>query len=407
MQHHRLAIVLTVAALLPLLVTVGCKSDQPAAAGKEPIFGNGTIDNTRVLARVNGDAITETMVDLRFEELERKDQIRFEGQDGRRMLVRQMVDEALRAREAEAKELHRDPQVARVLIAQRRMAMDAALRAELTRGKEPDIDAVRSYYTANRDKYVRLGIMHASHVECSTRERAEQAYRQLTVENRPLAHVVADLSENRQTREMNGDLGRFNKGGFIPHVFNGKAFTERVWDFERGPNPPFEFEGRWHVVVVHERVYDRPQTLEEAYGQVVHEMLPSYHDGVVEQWLRDARAQADVQYFGEYRPGQGRTARELYERAFYVKDPLQKLDLLGMLVDDYPDSDLADNALFMAANVALDTWSDVRQAHFYLATLLERYPNTEFKDDATYILENMSKPGFLQPKSIDDLKLQR
>jgi hypothetical protein len=405
-MDHRMQLLkpLTLLLVVPVLVVMaGCQTEAEAPETM-PIFGNAAVDNSRVLARVNGEPITENMLELRYEELDRPDQLRYEGPEGRRLFLRRMVDEMLRVREAEQRKLHQVPAVARVIQAMRRDILDRALSNDLIEGLEPDIDAVREYYTANRDQYVRLGIMHASHVECLTREEAEHAYRLLTVEKQPLHRVVMEHSRNEQTKANGGSLGHFNKGGFIPNVTGGKEFSERVWDLEAGANPPFEFRGRWHVVFVHDRVYERPQTLEEAYGRVVMDMTPGFRQSIVDGWLREARAGAEIQYFGEYRPGHGKSPRELLERAFYLKDPMQQLDMLDMLADDYPDSDLADDAIFMAANIVLDNWSDVRKAQIYLSELIRRYPDSDYVEDSRYILENMSKPDFLQPRSIEDLR---
>jgi len=92
------------------------------------------------------------------------------------------------------------------------------------------------------------------------------------------------------------------------------------------------------------------------------------------------------------------------ERAFYAKDPQQKLDLLGLLVDDFPDSEYADDALFMAGNVALDTWGDRRQASFFFSELIKRYPKSDYVSDSQYILEHMDQPEFVNPSSIEDLR---
>lgn len=392
-----------VAALAIGAILVGC-DENAGPSGRQPVFGNGTVDNSRVLAKVNGEAITEAMLDLRFAELTQRERNRFQGEDGRRMFLRQMVDEALRSRAAETRQLQLDPQVAQALISQRRSILDQALRADLVKGREPTIDEVRAFFEEHRENYVRLGTMNAAHVECATRDQADRAYRQARDSGRPFTAAVAEFSSNEATKANNGDLGWFNRGGFIPGIMNSKGFTERIWDLETGLNPPFEFEGRWHVVYVNERKYDRPQTLEEAYDRVLNDLRPEFEQSIIEDWLRQARAEASVEYFGEFRPGQGKTAKELMERAFYAKDPQQKLDLLGLLVDDFPDSEYADDALFMAGNVALDTWGDRRQASFFFSELIKRYPKSDYVSDSQYILEHMDQPEFVNPSSIEDLR---
>ena len=158
------------------------------------------------------------------------------------------------------------------------------------------------------------------------------------------------------------------------------------------------------MVKVVERKYERLQTLEESYDRVVQDMLPEFQQTIIETWLRDARTGAEVEYLGEFRPGHGKSAKELLERAYYVKDPVQKLDVLGLLLDDYPDSEYADDAFFMAGNVALDNWGDRRKASLFFNRLIERFPDSDYADDSRYILQNMDSPDFVNPSSIEDLR---
>ena len=146
--------------LVALLALAGCQNDT-GVSEQWPIFGDGSPDQSRVVASVNGYDITENMLDLRFEELGPQERSRFRGPEGRRMFVRHMVDEAVRVQEAKKLHLDLEPTVARVLIAQRRQALDLALRANLTMGLEPTIDEVRAYFKLHREDYVRLGAMKA------------------------------------------------------------------------------------------------------------------------------------------------------------------------------------------------------------------------------------------------------
>jgi hypothetical protein len=246
--------------------------------------------------------------------------------------------------------------------------------------------------------------MHASHVELTTREDAEKAYREVVERNRAFARVAEEMSVNKDTKLNGGDLGWFNRGGFIPYIRDSKEFTELIWGLEVGVNPPVEYEGKWHVVQIHDRKYERLQTLEEAYDRVVADMQDEFQAAVIDDWMREAEAATEVEYFAEFRPGHGKSAKELLERAFYANDPQEKLDLLGLIADDYPESEYADDALFMAGNVALDNWGDRRQASVYLHELVKRYPESDYVSDAQFMLDNMDQPGMVHPKSIEELR---
>ncbi|MEZ4388488.1 MAG: peptidylprolyl isomerase [Candidatus Krumholzibacteriia bacterium] len=387
------------------LVLAGCGGgDTPSASGPRPIFGDGKLDNTRVVATVNGENITERMLDLRQEELTGSDKARFGGPEGRRLLVRKMVDELLRVRAAEAERLDLDPTVSRVLIVQYRNAMDLAKNGTIVKGVEPTVDQVREYFERNQDRYTKLGTMHASHIACPTREQAEAAYEAVRSNKMSFSTAARKLSKNPETAARGGDLGWFNKGGFVPGIKDSDTFTEAVWGLQHGINPPLQVGDTWHVVMVHDIQYERPQTLDEAYQRVVSDLTPELQAQAVRDWSDQAQQAAKIEYFGEFRPGNGKTAKELLERAFYAKDPQQKADLLTLLIEDYPDDEYTDDAMFMAANVYLDTWGDRRKASFFLLALLRKFPDSDYAADAQYLLDNLDHPERIQPRSIEDLR---
>jgi parvulin-like peptidyl-prolyl isomerase len=368
------------------------------------IFGDGMNDPSPVIAEVNGYKITQRMLDIRYEELSKDLKQRYQGDDGKRLLVLQMADEVLRLREAERRKLESIPDVARVLISQRRLSLDAALTNALIADKQPSVEEIREYYQANKDKYVRLGTMHAAHIECATESEARAAYNEAKKDGAQFAKVVEKFSRNQTDKASGGDLGWFNKAGFVPAMPESRVFTTAVWDLEKGVNPPVEVAGKWHVVNVLARQYDRPQTLEEAYDTVQSDMLPAYQARLVKVWVDDARANAKIEYFGDYRPGKGRTARELLDRAMSLNDAQQKMDLYQLILTDFPDDELADDTLFLAANQALDAWGDRVQASGLLSVLLKTFPGSEYAADAQYMIDNMARPGFTKPKSIEDLR---
>lgn len=394
--------------LLGLVFVGACGGGDAQGRGDaRAIFGDGKLDNSRVVATVDGEKITERMLDFRVEELTGDDKVRFAGEDGRRLLVRRMVEELLRVREAERNKLDEDPEVARVLNYQYRTAMDLAQNAMIVRGREPTLDQIRDFYERNREQYVRLGTMHASHIECRNRADAQAAYDALRNNKMSFDKAVREFSKNTETFLRGGDLGWFNKGGFIGGIKNSSAFSEAIWDLDMGLNPPLEVDGSWHVVKVHKRDPERLMTLDEGYDRIRTDCLSEFRADLQREWLNEMKPRVDIEYFGEFRPGQGRTAKELLDRALHHKDPHRQADLFKMVIEEYPDDEYADDAMFFAANHHLDRWGDTRMASFYLRLLLRKFPDSELAADAQFLLDNVNKRKVIRPQSIDDLKQDR
>ncbi len=382
-----------------LLTGIGCKGTANERDRFFPLFGDGSHDTTPVWAKVGDIEITDMDLDLYLDELPPAQRAKYNGPDGRRLALKKMVDLAVMALGAIDEELYRDQDVARTLISQRRNTLDRAMRNYgLLRGKEPTEEEIRAYFNNNRDKYRELGVVQARDVVTLTREDADKAYQRLLAggKDNDFPHVVKDLCVNQDVKDKDGEIGWFNKGGFVPFIRNSNIFSSKAYDLQDGLNPPFKVSDRWHVVEILRRQPERPMTFAEAHDKVLKDMLPGYQDAIIKDYLLAARKKYDVQLMGEYAPGKGMTADEIFARAMALSDPQTRIDLFTLIHTDYPHSDRADDALFMAAQVAIETWEDVKIAERYLRMMIDEYPDSELIDDATYLRDNLYNPEVIR-----------
>lgn len=402
-------IMLAVLCLGSALALCGCQEGSSASGSFQylPLFGDGKKDVTPTIAKVGDVAITENQLELWIDELPPAKRAKYEGPDGRRLALKTMVEAVLMVNGAVEQKLYLDQDVARMLISLRRSTLDTAMRNYgLLRGHEPTEEQIRQFFTDNRDKYRHLGIVHARHIATDSREKAQEAYARLLKggPGNSFPELVREYSENAETRKKEGDLGFFNKGGFVANVRNSQVFSAKAYDLENGLNPPISVSDRWHVIEILNREDERPQTYAEARDKVVTDMLPGFQDAIIKDYLLDARKKYGLEMFGEFAPGKGLTANELFARGLAVTAPEDKLDLFNLLHTDYPESDRADDALFMAAQVTIETYEDMRLAERYLNMLIEQYPDSELVDDATYLRDNLYNPKVIRPMRIEDLK---
>ena len=371
-----------------------------------PMFGDGANDPTPVIARVGAVEITSRDLELYVEELPSAQQARYQGPDGKRLLLKRMVEYALLVQGAVDNKLYNDPDVARTIIAQRRNALqNAMVNYGLLRDVGPSEEEVREYFMNNRQKYRQLGIVNGRHIETKTKAEADEAYRRLSAggKGNDWMSVLVEMTVNEESKELEGSTGWFNQGGIIPYIIGSQQFTTEAYGLEIGLHPPFRIMDRWHVVEILKRENERPMTFAEARNQVELEMMPAWQDGYVRDHLLAARKTYPVEMFGEFAPGQGLTVDELFAQANAVTDGERKIALLNLIHTDYPESGRGDDALFMAAMAALETWQDVKIAERYLRLLLEEYPDSELREDAEFLKANLYNPKVMNPQSMEDL----
>ncbi len=395
------------ALLLPVLLVACQEGGKQEKFAWQPLFGDNFKDTTPVVARVAGVEITEQDIDLRLDEMPPNLKSRYSGAEGRRLLLKDMVNQVLMVRGAVDLELYNQREVARTLISQRRSTLDLSMSSiGLLEKAQPTEEDLREFFATNRSRYRQLATVLARHIECDKRADAQAAYERL-LRGGPkdtFPYVVADYSVNPVTRLKSGELGWFNPGGFVPDVTDGQRFTTVAFGLKDGLNPPVEIDGRWHVIEIMRRENERPMTFAEARDQVRQELLPGFQEGVIQDYLRQARVTYPVETFGAYAPGGGLTAEQIFARAMTLPDGENKVELFMLIVSDFPGSDRVDDALFMAAQVYLDLWGDTRSAGRCLKDLTTQFPQSELVDDATYLLENLDNPSALLPQSIEELR---
>ena len=239
--HFPLLAVLTL-----VLCLAACSSKETTADGFQwkPLFGNGLHDSSDVVATVGDIQITKQDLDLRFDELPQRLKNDYQGEEGRRLLLKEMVDQALMVMGAVETGLYNDEDVARSLISQRRSLLDSAMRNYgLLRDNEPTEEDIKAFFDQNRDLFRQQPTSRARHVECLTRDEAEKAYERLVkggFEN-TFPKVVKDFSKNFHTAKESGELGWFNEGGFVPGIENTKEFTTEAIKLEPGLHPPLPY----------------------------------------------------------------------------------------------------------------------------------------------------------------------
>ncbi len=403
---------LTVGLALVALALGAASCQKSGAAGggaaADRAFGNGFKDPTPVLARVGGMEITRGDLERRHAEMPDNIKQQYTGEGWEKRFLRTMVDEALLFQEAQRRHVDRDPEVAQALISGRRQILLQSMRdRELAKDLKPTEAQIRRYYERNLADFQQLGTMQARHVQCEDEKTARAVYDRLRASDRlnwEFPRVVAAYSRNDYSAKLAGDLGWFNRGGVLPALKYGAEFSELIWDWPVGLHEPVQIGGDWHVVEVLRREPGRQLSLEEARDRVVTALTPVLKRQALEDFLRGARRAAAVEYAAGYAPGGGLDPRELIRLAQMDPSPESQVETYRQVVEDFPDSDVKDDALFLLANAYLDVWGDKPFAEDALYRLLDECPGSEYADQARYLLDHMFEPDFRQPKSPEDLR---
>jgi parvulin-like peptidyl-prolyl isomerase len=195
----------------------------------------------KVVIRVNGEPITQTEFEAAFAQLPQEMQRQFLSETGKMAFAEQLVRLKLLEQEARKAGVDQDPKVTAVLAADRTNILASAAAQKIV--ATPTEEAVRKYYEQNRDKFATVDISHIVFAfqggKIPPRGGRRPATEQEAVNNAlagwqelrkgaDFAALARRESDDAQTAQQGGHLGRFTRGMLPPEL------EAKVWALQPG-----------------------------------------------------------------------------------------------------------------------------------------------------------------------------
>jgi len=398
---------LVVVVLSALLLSSCFDEGQDSSSRYGVVYGDSYLDNSDIVCKVGDLEITRKQMEMRHSELPTKLKKRYSGEDWQRRFINYMVEEALLVTKCVDDKVYKDPIVQRNLISQRRYLLAEGYKnVKLFSDLKVDEQLIRDYYKNNKEDFVNMCAMSVRHIECLDESTANEAWDKLHSEGKrsQFPYVCAKFSVNSKSAVNGGDLGWFNKGGFIPLVEDGKSFSNFIWGWEIGLHEPVQIGNKWHIIEVLRVQADQQQTFAEARDKIIIDLTPMTQENILREFMETAKAETEISFYHELKIGGGRTADDLFRAGMAAVEAETKIDYFELILKEYPEDQYAAKSLFMIANLQIDRWGDLVSARIYLNKLIKQYPESEMVNQAKYMLENMNRQEFRTPTSIEDLQ---
>jgi peptidyl-prolyl cis-trans isomerase C len=262
--------------------------------------------SSSVLAKVGDRTITLADYGAVLDGMDRLDRLRYQTPDRRKLLLDEMINVELLAREAERRGLAERPETKELV---RQILREEVLR-EL-RAKEPPLEAipsgeVRAYYDAHRGDFKEPERRRISHIAVKDRAAAERALAEAKAATSAAqwGEVVQKRSEDKPPAdtppELAGDLGLVTPPAFgpndnarVPEAVRAAAFEIPAVGAVLGR--VVEASGMFHVVRLTAKNDARDRSLEEADRTVRVRLLQERLRKAEDDLEHDLRARHPVQ----------------------------------------------------------------------------------------------------------------
>jgi len=376
------------------LLALGCggsgetDSNEPAQSGASARGGE---DFTPVIAKVGDIEITQGYFDFRYELLSPQDRARFSGEDWKNRFLDHLVEETLLYAAAKRDKFDLLREVERRLdVAERSILVKAYYDKNFKEDIRPTEEEIRTYYENNKDKYLKLGMVYGYHIQCSTKEKIDEAARRIADGER-FVNVAGKMSENPATKDKGGELGWFNPDGFVIGIGYSKKFTDLAFSMDDNEvSKPFQLDDdNWHLLKIASKSETEVQSMEDVWDRIETSLSPILAKEAYTEALVDLRGNLGVERFGEYQEKEIRTAEQLYRLGGESRNPNAKLNYFQNLVELYPDHEYVDDSLFMIGFIASEEFGDVTTAAVAFRRIIKEMPDSDYADESRWMLRNL------------------
>ncbi len=203
------------------------------------------------------------------------------------ILYRQALDEGL-ADKPEIKQMLTD--VTRGVLSQQLMDEKLASKINIT---ESDL---RTYYAANKDKYIEPARAKISHIRVADEDKAAEVLKRLG-DGEDFAQLAKEFSEDDATKADAGVITEeIQKGSYVAGIGDAKEMNEAIFA-AAGPTvltQAFQTENGWEVVKVDEKHPERQKSFEEVQQQVMQELLRTKQQEVQQEYVKELMDKYDV-----------------------------------------------------------------------------------------------------------------
>ena len=228
-----------------------------------PLLPATTFAQDKVLAKVNGRAITEA--DLRMAEAEIGNDLgSIPADQRRRVLVEYLIETHLFAEAAEGEKLGQGPAFDERIKYWQRRALREAYFERSVKGSVTEAEA-KKIYDAQIAAAKPQEEARARHILVETEAKAKEIHEKIA-HGEDFARMAKEHSKDPGSKEDGGDLGYFSRGQMVP-VFEDTAFKLKKGEVAQ----PVQSQFGWHVI----KLEDKRQRGAPPFDQIKERIMAS------------------------------------------------------------------------------------------------------------------------------------
>jgi peptidyl-prolyl cis-trans isomerase C len=214
----------------------------------------------KILAKVDGREVRESDLNALMKNLGQNAQY-FQGADGRKKLVDELVMHELMYSDAVERGLDNDEEFLAVIENMKKsMLQQYSLRKMFNEITVSD-EEIKDYYEKHKDTFITEDMVKASHILVDSEEKAYEILEDIT--DGMSFEEAASQHSSCPSKQAGGALGEFGRGQMV------QEFEDVAFSMQKGEiSAPVKTQFGYHIIKVTDHTPKRNASLEEVYQDI-------------------------------------------------------------------------------------------------------------------------------------------
>ena len=346
-----------------------------------------------VLARVGNAAITLADYDARLAELPPQYKAQFTTPEQKRNFIDRLLEERVWLETALKAKVDQRPEVQRQVENYRRDTLIRMYLGEAMKNAPPPSDSLVSvYYQEHLPEFTTQEQIQVRQIQVADEKTAKKVKEELA-KGGDFTALAKKYSTDAVTKDKGGDLGPISKNGFFGSLGHQQALADSAFAAPlHSVRGPIQTGLGWHLIEITEKTPPRPRPLEEVKPLIVPKLTQQANQDFYQASLARAKAAVGLKRNEaaiDAAVNAKKSAVDMFRDAGEVPNVDDRIAAYRNVVNSYPESEYAPQALFMVGFVESEEKRDYDQAEKAFKDLLAKYPASELVSSAQWMLENM------------------
>lgn len=243
--------------------------------------------NATVVAKVGTLEIADKDIDARLQQLPPQYKASYASEEGRKMLVEQLVQEKLIYLQARNEKYDTNAEVLKQLEKAKQRLMVGQYIADLFKKIQVTEKEAKTYYDENKTMFVQKEQVRAKHILFKTQEEAVAAKERI-LKDESFEDVAKELSIGPSSTK-GGDLGWFEKEQMVP-AFAKSAFSMAIDEV----SDPVKTQFGYHLIKVYGKKAAGTKSFADARAEIEKKLMVNKQKERVDEVIKKGKEENPV-----------------------------------------------------------------------------------------------------------------